>query len=250
MSQLPAKLSQDPIIQVVCQIRFESSQSNSFPEIIMSELGRFCQVKLPSHTKQRTPFSDMPAQLKTMQPEFKYEPSLLFKNTVGKDQYSVGSNVFGYDSADSYPGWDMFQTRIHEMIDILFEKFDDFSAVRLGLRYINNFTAAHGVSNLSELNVHTTVGEENLTDSININFRTTKSNDLTALVRIASPDFVDGPKKDSILALVDIDVSTPTGWRCINKDVAKEWFESAHVFEKEQFFRMFTAQMLRDLVEE
>src|SRR6516164_4705443 len=67
--------------------------------------------------------------------------------------------------------------------------------------------------------------------------------DLLSLVRLASKDFVGNPAPD-LSALVDVDVFTPPTFRSGDPAQAKIWLNEAHVFEKSQFFRLFSDDWL------
>jgi hypothetical protein len=72
--------------------------------------------------------------------------------------------------------------------------------------------------------------------------------DFLSLVRLASKDFVGNPAPD-LSALVDVDVFTPPTFRSGDPAQAKIWLNEAHVFEKSQFFRLFSDDWLDKLEE-
>jgi uncharacterized protein (TIGR04255 family) len=71
----------------------------------------------------------------------------------------------------------------------------------------------------------------------------------TAMVRIASPNFVLGPQLKPFSALIDVDVYTADDFEEIEPESIKTWFCGAHKFEKEEFFGLLTDQKIEELKE-
>ena len=136
------------------------------------------------------------------------------------------------------------------MIDHLLGKLSGARTVRLGLRYVNllNLTE-HGISKLSDLNYTFSVSGNALDAPQMLSFERKHGLHHTAMVRIASPNFVLGPQLKPFSALIDVDVYTADNFEEIKPENIKTWFRSAHEFEKEEFFGLLTEQKIEELKE-
>jgi uncharacterized protein (TIGR04255 family) len=112
------------------------------------------------------------------------------------------------------------------------------------------FTAEDpGITNIGDLNYSVRIAGTSLIEPQNINYRRTRSRSHLVQVRIASPEFVSGSIKKTVQVLVDLDVFTLADFETNDSQATKEWIEDAHAYEKEEFFRLFTAEMRQRLVE-
>ena len=160
----------------------------------------------------------------------------------------IGVNVFSFHRLAPYPGWAAFKPEIDESLNFLFGSFNEFKATRLGFRYVNIFTEEdHGVGSPRSLNFAVSVAGQELTEPQNLNYQRGRSDRHIVQVRVASPEFVSSPRQ--IQVLVDLDVFTPGGVETIDAGAARDWIEEAHTYEKEEFFMLFTEEMMQRLVE-
>ena len=247
MPDLPEKLKKDAIVEALCEVRFECDESASLPEIVVGKLAEFELWR--DFEKKRLPVSDIPAPIRSSNPSLKNEPILQLNEANGARAIKIGANVFSFHRLAPYPGWEAFKPEIDQSLDYLFGSFKDFKATRLGFRYLNAFTYEdHEVANPRSLNYTVTVAGTELTEPQNLNYRRQPSEKHTVQVRIASPEFVSGAKK--LHVLVDLDVHTPDGVETVDVGVARNWIEDAHTYEKEEFFALFTDEMMQKLAEE
>ncbi len=246
MSVLPRKLKRDAIAEAICEVRFECEESSSLPEIVVGRLAEHEMWR--DFTKARLPASDIPAPVRSNHPNLKNEPILRLKESNGSRLVKIGVNVLSFHQLAPYPGWARFKPEIDKTLEILFSSFKEFNATRLGFRYINIFTdEAHGVGNVKDLNYSISVAGRDLTEPQNVNYQRFRSDKHTVQIRVASPEFVTSPAK--VQVLVDLDVFTPTGVETNDVEKACGWVEDAHTYEKEEFFILFTEDMMQRLVE-
>ena len=247
MSGLPKKLKRDAIAEALCEVRFECEESSSLPEIVVGRLAEFTMWK--DFAKTRLPMSDIPAPIRSSDRNLKYAPILQLNEANGARSVKIGVNVFSFQRMAPYPGWAAFKPEIDESLDFLFGSFNEFKATRLGFRYINIFSEEdHGVGSVGALNYSVKVAGQELTEPQNLNYQRQRSEGHIVQVRVASPEFVTGPRK--VQVLVDMDVFTPVGVETVDAAAARDWIEEAHTYEKEEFFLLFTEDMMLTLVEE
>ena len=245
---LPKKLKKDAIAEAICEIRFECEESLSLPEIVIGRLADFDAWR--DFEKFRLPVSDIPASIRSQDPNLKKQPVVELRERNGSRLAKIGVNILSYHRLAPYTGWESFKPEIDRTIEFLFGLFQSFKATRLGFRYVNVFTAEdHGVNDVRHLNYSVNLAGDDLQDPQNLNYRKVRSDVHSVQVRIASPEFVSGPIAKKVQVLVDLDVFTPDGFETNEAETAKAWVEDAHTYEKEEFFRLFTDEMKQRLVE-
>ena len=248
MPTLPKKMKKDAIAEALCEVRFECEESVSLPEIVVGKLAEFDVWR--DFEKSRLPVADIPPSIRSQDPNLKKQPILELRERNGSLLVKIGVNVLSYHRLAPYPGWESFKPEIDRAIKFLFGSFQSFKATRLGFRYVNVFTAEdHGVNDVSHLNYSVNLAGDDLQDPQNLNYRKVRSNNHSVQVRIASPEFVSGPIGKKVQVLLDLDVSTPDDFETNEAEIAKAWVEEAHTYEKEEFFRLFTDEMMQRLVE-
>lgn len=248
MPVLPKKLKIDAIAEALCEVRFECDESTSLPEIVVGRLAEF--EAWHDFEKVRLPVSDIPATIRSQDPNLKVQPVLELRERTGSLLVKVGVNALSYHRLAPYPGWDDFKPEIIRTIEFLFCSFQSFRATRLGFRYVNVFTTEeHGVNDARDLYYSVNLAGDNLQDPQNLTYRKVRSDNHVVQVRIASPEFVTAPIGKKVQVLLDLDVFTPNGFETNDAGTAKTWIEDAHTYEKEEFFRLFTDEMKDRLVE-
>ena len=244
----PKKLKKDAIAEALCEIRFECEESESFPEVVLGRLAEFGQWR--EFNKTRLAAADIPESIRVQDPSLKTQPVMELAARDHGRMAKIGLNLLSYHRLQPYPGWGVFKPEIDHVVDFLFGAFQSFQATRVGFRYINFLTEEdHGVRTPQDLNFSVNVADETLCTPQNLNYRVEPSEAHSAIVRIASPDFVSSPLKQQIKVFVDVDVFTRSGTAIDSAAAVKDWIEAAHTVEKLEFFRLFTPEMLDRLVE-
>ncbi len=247
MLALPIELHRDAIAEAICEVRFECHESVAVPEIVVGRLADFPFWR--DYDQVRLPISDVPAPVRASDPNLKIQPTLELRDQHSNRLAKVGVNVLSYHRLDPYPGWATYRPEIDQVVDFLFSAFKSFKATRLGFRYVNLFTAVdHGVVDVSNLRYSVDIAGDTLIGPQNLNYLQIRSDQHSVVVRIASPEFITGPASKKAEVLVDLDVFTPADFETDDVDVVKSWIEEAHTYEKEEFFRLFTDEMMQRLV--
>jgi len=242
---IPQKLSADCILEALIEVRFNVDEPS---EIVV---GRLLDCPLwTDYEKRRTPFSDIPIQVRLSDAGLRYQPS--YELVSPKNDYvaKIGSHAFSLHCRKPYPGWENFQPSIQHAIEYIMERFPDLRVERVGLRYINATTRdRHFVSSLSDLNVEFRAAGEVVHDEFNINYKQSVSDNHIVVTRVAAPSFVSGPLPDEATSFVDIDVHTVRGLHNFNTEDLLGWIEIAHEEEKKQFFKILPEDVVNKLRE-
>ncbi|MGB8099438.1 MAG: TIGR04255 family protein, partial [Terracidiphilus sp.] len=144
---IPMKLKRDFILEVVFELRFETS---TLPEILFGRLADhapwqgFRQEPLPAYA--------IPAVMRQTDPNLRYQPVLQLSGEEGRRSIRIGPQVASYHRAAPYVGWAQFSAELEEFFQGFFERSENPCISRLGIRYINAATAElHGVAAITDL---------------------------------------------------------------------------------------------------
>jgi uncharacterized protein (TIGR04255 family) len=246
-NSLPNKLKNDAILEAILEIRFEPDP-NLVAEVLF---GRFADVPEWRGFKQvRLPTADIPAPIRRANPGLRYQPSIELVSADGGVSVRIGPQVIAYSRRGNYPGWGLFGVELAMVVDSLYRILPNAHVSRLGLRYINALRSdAHGISNVSDMDIAITVADSNVTSSLNLNFKTDVNSNHEAMSRIATVDLAEGSIPDNTSIVVDIDVYTESSFSTRQIDEVKSWVVAAHQKEKESFFKVLgekATQRLRE----
>ena len=242
MTASPTRLSPDPILEVLLEIRFEHS---SIPEVIVGQL-----VAAPAwagYTVQRLPMADVPSQLRAQDANLRYLPMLQLDKPGGSELIRVGPTVISMHAVAPYPGWADILPRFHMMVDALYGVLSEPFVTRAGLRYVNVLTMDHYVNSVWDLDLDFTVASARPNEEFVAAYRTEETTDLSAQVTVASKAFISGPL--SGVAAIDVDVFTPNAAGQILKESLIAWLERAHAAEKRAFFALLPDTIVEKLRE-
>jgi len=244
---LPDKLKTDAIIEAVLEIRFQSK--TRIPEVFF---GKFVDSGPWRDWEQRyLPINNIPPQLRANDPNLQFMPTVELAEPQSSGAVRLGGSVISYHRRPPYPGWTVYKPCLDEVVNSFFKSMMERVVVtRLGFRYLNALRPVqHQIRSFEDLFLKLTVSEDQISQSVNVNFTNDIGRDSKCAVRIATPDLVQGliPKDTSIF--VDVDVFTNDGFRTTEKSAVIDWVEFAHTNEKEQFFRLFKQETIDALKE-
>jgi len=241
----PTRLKKDGILEALVEVRFHTDE---LPEVILGRLSDNPTLKGLDRT--RTPIADIPAPIRESDPSLKYSPVFEYKNDGPTEMYKFNHHMFSFHNVSEYQGWDAFKLKVNELISLLFERFDDVSVNRVGLRYINCLNPEHSISSINDLKIGVEVSGSALAGNFNLNYLDNSDDKVESLIRVASPNFIDGKLPDDAVAFCDFDVFTPKGTKLSSLKECMEWLEIAHNKEKQLFFDMLPNSVIESLREE
>ncbi|NVJ90318.1 MAG: TIGR04255 family protein [Methylocystaceae bacterium] len=241
----PKRLKNDAILEALIEVRF---QTDELQEVVLGRLAD--NPNLKGFKRTRTPIADIPAPIREGDASLRYSPVFEYKNEQPTEIYKFNHNMISYHNVGEYFGWDDFCNRIRSIVELLFEKLSDVTVQRIGLRYINCLGLEHGISSISDLNVSVNVASNALEGNFNINYLNKDIEDGEAVVRIATPNFIEGRLPEDAKAFCDIDIYTLNGVKLENVDECIEWIIRAHDKEKQLFFDMLPPSVIENLRED
>jgi uncharacterized protein (TIGR04255 family) len=245
MTLLPAKITPDAIREALLEIRFEHGD---LPEVALGQLGGHADWSpLP---KSRLPGAEIPDQLRSLDPNLRYIPSVEVRLSE-TEVVRVGYNALSHHNVGSYLGWNSFQPRLAKTAAVLFNAVPTAKITRLGLRYINVLLREdHHIASLYDLDVRVEVAGRPPSSRLQLVYEIDIAPDLRGLVRVITPNFVaDASVSPAAVAVIDIDIYTPTapGNRSVEEVTA--WLERAHDAEKNAFFSLLKDETVNRLQE-
>jgi uncharacterized protein (TIGR04255 family) len=134
-------------------------------------------------------------------------------------------------------------------VEALYSHSEGLSIERLGLRYMNALTSTrHGITSITDLDLSAQVANNVLSGAMNLNYAVQHGTDTTCIVRIATPDFLQGVVPENTTVYVDVDVFSDAKFG--DEKEVKKWLKTAHMVEKSEFFQLLTAATIDALKED
>lgn len=245
VDDLPVRLRDDAIIEALCELRFEAAD---LPEIVTGRLADY--ESWADFKKERLPISEMPASIRTRQPELRFRPTLQLNSAEKGRSVRVGDSVLSMHVVPKYCGWATWKEELRAVIEYLFGRIPGVAVRRIGLRYINALDAQrHLVRGFEDLLLGIDLAGRKVTSDVNVNLREELEAGFISTTRIATKSMVEGRIPQSTSAIVDVDVFTPEGFTVNNANEAFGWVDRAHTIEKQLFFRLIPAAIIKKIRE-
>lgn len=131
--RLPTRLGAEPLLEAVCEMRFQSSYpaSNILPGLLLHGL-RTDGVDI---SMQALPASNVPKEMRAVDPALRDAP--LIALTWGDRTISIGDSLISVSSAKRYPGWKVFRADIERVFQIAAASQIIQSISRFSLKYVD-----------------------------------------------------------------------------------------------------------------
>lgn len=236
--KLPEKITPDPIIEAVVEVRFKPSLH---PEAVFGVA--YSALKDRFNKVEQLPILQLPEAFRSKDPQLYYAPyySLSYADDLS---VKLGPRVLTFSNIHSYVGWPKF----FEFVNDTLKKLETVSilneAERIGIRYISLFKHSILDKIKMELNVGETVINEQTT-----NFRVEiKEGNFLKILQIANNVSIQSPNYDGLGSLIDID--------CIYNSLTNknDFFSKidsilteGHQIEKKTFFTLLNEDFLNKL---
>ncbi len=131
--KIPKKISPDPIIDAVVELRFERE---IHPDAVFGVISKV--VKDDFKSFQSLPIRELPDKLRNSDPNLRHSPH--FQSLAGDYKLNIGPNAISLANINKYHGWaDSFFPKINKLLSQI-KKSDVVTHFnRIGLRYIDFF---------------------------------------------------------------------------------------------------------------
>lgn len=240
---LPSRLNKEPLIDVVCEIRFSSSLSFSdvLPGLLMAKFpGEISKI-------ERLPIASIPAQLRDQDPNLTQQPLL---RLVWRDFLVLaGNRTLGVACKLPYPGWIAFKNAVMDMVlsidHELFHQIDRYS-----MKYVDLIEGADTRELIKQVNINLTVGNYQLEAEnflVRLEIPEEPHIHIVQLTAPATTQFQDGSHKSGMI--VDVDSIC----NCSTTDISaffesfSDRLERMHTANKNIFFSCLTEEAIKCL---
>lgn len=170
---LPVKLTKNPLVSVVFEIRFDSTVPMS------SVLPGYFYSKFKNTNISKTPHAEIPDIIRQNDPQFAYMP--MINMSWGNYNVGIGDKVLMLTCMMPYPGWLEFSKKINELINYFMKSDFNFRVERFSLKYVDLIKYNPG-DNISELlNFDISLRNESV-DLKYTQFRTEKRDEKTVTI--------------------------------------------------------------------
>lgn len=247
-SGIPRKLRDDAILEAVCQLQFKTAD---LPELVIGRLS--LETKWKNFTPHRLPFADIPVPVRSADPNLKTQATFELRNADASRIVRLNECVMSYHlvGVNKYCGWTKFKPEIAETVGAIFERLQKPEINRITLRYINAIHPdRHFINSVHDLELEVRVGGSKVAGSLNLNYVEGTGTNYITTTRIAHPEFVQGNLPERIVAVVDVEVTTPPQFSARDQQQAMSWVDDAHTHEKQAFFKLIPPQVLSRLRED
>lgn len=244
IEKLPKKLSAEPLIDAVCEVRFISSPpaSDILTGLLFKELGGGASVQL-----QRLPASQIPPEIRNSDPNLKSTPltRLIWGNiALGISDSSLAVSVIG-----KYPGWEQFKPKIIQIITTAIQSGILSSIERYSIKYVDIIPNPSN-STTGGLDIEIKVGNYNIDKEvaqIRIEIPDTPFLHIIQTITKAEATLASGEKKSGSLVDVDtISIDTHSD-PAIFMTSLPDNLQDAHMRNKRIFFECLTPETLESL---
>src|SRR5687767_4391703 len=117
MTQLPSKITPDAIREALFELRFEHSELS---EVIIGKIAG--NRRWTNFTKIRLPTAEVPEQLRAIDPNLRFLPSIELRGPGGNEVVRVGANAVSHHIVGAYIGWDSFLPKLSDTVADIFEE--------------------------------------------------------------------------------------------------------------------------------
>lgn len=221
---LPTKLNSEPIVDAICEIRFDAPPQtavNLLPGLMFEKYKSFEQI-------EKLAIADMPEVLQS-QEAFRYQPHIRLRN---QNRYiSIGPNMISASHLPPYGGWAAFSEFAFDVFSVLKDKSFIEKFTRLSLRYTDIISIGANPG-IDLLNADVRLGSHSHHDTFHVQTER-KVGPIHVITQIAAPaSSADG--RTGVVVDVDTSMEAPR----LFWESHAEHYRKLHSVNKEAFFGM------------
>ncbi len=230
MNPVPTRLRQEPLIEAIWQIQFESPAiGDILPGVLFSEL----KTRYPNLSLSRLPAADIPAPVAQIDPNLRFIAKVMMEESGSPFRWQVGDRVVTLNCQKPYVGWRSFKEEIVKLMEILQKSSLVSNIQRHSLRYLDLLTLAPP-PDLTALKLKVKLGEHEITQ-YNCQIRLEIPEEaFIHVIQVVTPANATLPDETLTGTLVDLETLSeipPTDW-----ETAKAQLEILHTRSKAMFF--------------
>lgn len=240
---LPKKLKQEPLLDAVFEVRFNSTAPASviLPGSLFNQLDG-------NKTIGALPISQIPKAIRDADPNLKYQP--LTRLDWGSFLINIGDFSLSISCKYPYPGWDTFKPSIIKVITALSDSSIVRTIDRYSLKYIDMIPSSDNRQKVSMINLDVTIAGHKLEKEpfvIQVEIPKNGMLNTVQVVSSAKATLHNGITKEGLI----VDVDTVANQNAISMKALLDGFsdklDAIHLTNKEVFFDCITPSTLKTL---
>jgi len=231
MNPVPTRLRQEPLIEAIWQIQFETPAiGDVLPGVLFSEL----KTRYPNLSLSRLPAADIPAPVAQIDPNLRFVAKVMMEESGSPFRWQVGDRVVTLNCRKPYVGWKSFKEEIVKLVAILQKSGLVSNIQRHSLRYLDLLTLAPP-PDLTALQLKVELGDHEIKQH-NCQIRLEiPVNSWVHVVQIVTPAKANLP--DEVLEGTLVDLETLSMSPPADLQQALQELEDLHGQSKDIFFR-------------
>ena len=235
MNRIPNRLKNEPLIEAIWQVQFESPGAGDvLPGLMYSGLRK----DHPDLKLHRLPVADIPAMAAQIDPNLRFAAKLRLEEPDGAFIWQVGDRVVTLNCRRPYAGWFSFRAAIVSLIRIIEESGVIPQPQRHSLRYIDLLTLDEA-PDVSAIQLDLKVGGFEVRNSPLQMRLELPDGGLTHILQIATPAQVQ--LQEGIRTGTVVDLETYSAKLMVDWEAVRSELDALHDYSK----RMFFAHLLR-----
>lgn len=237
---IPSKLSKDPIVEALFEIRFQSTVkavSNLLPAFLYTEL------KNDFEAPERLPIAEFPEEFIALDPNLKYQPRLRMRGA--KFSMLIGDSSIVLSCPRPYVGWNKYKKMLTSLLLIIKETKLISVVDRFSFKYVNVLEADKVDEQFSLVKFVSKIGPYDLTKHLSSTKSEIREEGLINIIEVQSNAVITLPNSKETMKGLLLNVDT------INDNPGKFWdmseqlIEAAHTMEKKMFFCFLPDEVIK-----
>lgn len=246
MERVPKRLNRDPIVEALCEIRFEPTENDVAP-LLLGAMFNLLKVDFPQHAK--LPSASLPNELKASVPDMAFAPQYRLKgdNCV----VHIGDKALSVAVQYPYPGWSNFRPLILRTLRTAIDSGLLGIVNRMSLRYTNRLDLDSNRPLSAILRTSLALGDSRVSDkpmvgpdrsALMLRYES-RADGLVSIIQVGWPaKFALAQKSIPDGLAVDVDVIADS---LASKNFRQEFeslLDAIHATEKAKFFSLLTPE--------
>lgn len=237
---IPSKLSKDPIVEAIFEIRFQSEVkaiSNLLPAFLYTEL------KKDFEAPERLPIAEFPEDLIALDPNLKYQPRLRMRGA--RFTMLIGDSSIVLSCPRPYVGWNEYKKMLISLLSIIKETNLISVVDRFSFKYVNVLEADKVDEQFSLIKFTSKIGPYDLTKHLSSTKSEIREEGLINIIEIKSNAMVTLPNSKETMKGLLLNVDTINDNPGKFWDISEQLIETAHTMEKKMFFCFLPDEVIK-----
>lgn len=204
MNRIPKRLKNEPLIEAIWQVQFESTSGAPLGDLLPGVLFSVLRSQYEGLQLQRLPSADIPAQMAQIDPNLRLMAKYRIEEPNSPFMFQVGDRVITLNCRRPYVGWTTFKEQILALAEIIQSSGLVAAPLRHSLRYIDLITLEPAPS-ISFLRMSMKLGQFDIQNKPMQTRIEILDGTCTHVVQIATPAQVQFPEGMKEGAIVDLE---------------------------------------------